>query len=73
MVQSILQYTLYHIVYNSSCLGNWYHYNFYRFKKLVASKLRTGLLFFDDINKLISKECIYIAEKDNELVGFGII
>ena len=29
--------------------------------------------FFDDINKSISKECIYIVEKDNELVGFGVI
>ncbi|EKQ56810.1 MULTISPECIES: GNAT family N-acetyltransferase [unclassified Clostridium] len=29
--------------------------------------------FFGDIDKYISKECIYIAEKDNELVGFGVI
>ncbi|MFT8314277.1 MAG: GNAT family N-acetyltransferase [Clostridium sp.] len=29
--------------------------------------------FFDDINKYISKGCIYIAEKENELVGFGVI
>lgn len=29
--------------------------------------------FFDNINKQISKGCIYIAEKENELVGFGII
>ncbi|AQR96313.1 GNAT family N-acetyltransferase [Clostridium saccharoperbutylacetonicum] len=29
--------------------------------------------FFDDINKYINNKFIYIAEKDNELVGFGII
>ena len=29
--------------------------------------------FFENIDKSISKECIYIAEKDNELVGFGVI
>lgn len=29
--------------------------------------------FFDDIDKCLSKESIYIAEKENDLVGFGVI
>jgi GNAT superfamily N-acetyltransferase len=29
--------------------------------------------FFDDIVRDISKECIYLASKEDELVGFGVI
>lgn len=39
--------------------------------KEIVEKYSDG--FFDDIDKCISKGCIYIAEKENEVVGFGVI